>query len=271
MERKKKVFDVVEDMFRTSFGEKVRHRMFEELDNQQLIELFRNETEPFNNLMAYYKCALMEIETKFRVLNEEFSLQHDRNPIESIKTRLKSVDSIVEKMHRRDIPFSVQNIEDNLFDIAGIRVVCSFREDIYFLASCLLGQDDVFLIEKKDYIANPKPNGYRSLHLIVETPIFLQRNKKMMKVEVQLRTIAMDFWASLEHKLKYKKNLEIKELTEELKECAEESAILDVKMDRIRKKIEQLGYMSEGEDYSAAEAIFGQAADGTSEENTEKK
>ena len=203
--------------------------------------------EPFNSLMAYYKCALMEIETKFRVLNEEFSLQHDRNPIESIKTRLKSMDSIIEKMHRKNIPFSAKSIEENLTDIAGIRVVCSFQEDIYFLASCLLGQDDVFLIEKKDYIANPKPNGYRSLHLIVETPIFLGYHKKMMKVEVQLRTIAMDFWASLEHKLKYKKNLEIRQLTQDLKECADESAILDAKMDAIRKRIEQLQYTQDEE------------------------
>ncbi|HIX72432.1 MAG TPA: GTP pyrophosphokinase family protein [Candidatus Anaerobutyricum stercoripullorum] len=240
MEQKKKVFNVVEDMLRTSFGEKVRRRMFEELTNQEIIEFLKSQTDPFNSLMAYYKCALMEIETKFRVLNEEFSLQHDRNPIESIKTRLKSVDSIVEKMHRKNIPFSAENIEKNLTDIAGIRVICSFQEDIYFLASCLLGQDDVFLIEKKDYIANPKPNGYRSLHLIVETPIFLGSHKRMMKVEVQLRTIAMDFWASLEHKLKYKKNLEIEQLTQELKECADESANLDAKMDAIRKRIEQL-------------------------------
>ena len=148
-------------------------------------------------------------------------------------------------MHRKGIPFSAESIEANLTDIAGIRVICSFQEDIYFLASCLLGQDDVFLIEKKDYIANPKPNGYRSLHLIVETPIFLGSHKRMMKVEVQLRTIAMDFWASLEHKLKYKKNLEIEQLTEDLKECADESARLDTKMDDIRKRIEQLKYSEE--------------------------
>ena len=208
MERKKKVFAPVEELFRTSFGEKVKERIFQNLDTQEISEVMLRETDSFTNLMVYYKCALMEIETKFRVLNEEFSLEHDRNPIESIKTRLKSVDSIVEKMHRRNIPFSTEAIEENLFDIAGIRIVCSFREDIYFLADCLLKQDDVTLIEKKDYITNPKSNGYRSLHLIVETPIFLKNNKKMMKVEVQLRTIAMDFWASLEHKLKYKKDVD---------------------------------------------------------------
>lgn len=240
MEQRKKLFGVVEELMGTPFGDKIKEKMFQSLDNQVVLDIIKTEVEPFNYLMAYYKCALMEIETKFKVLDEEFSLQHDRNPIESIQTRLKSTDSIIEKMQRKGIPFSTESIEQNLFDIAGIRVVCSFREDIYFLASCLLGQDDVYLIEKKDYIANPKDNGYRSLHLIVETPIFLEHNKKMMKVEVQLRTIAMDFWASLEHKLKYKKNLEIEELTKELKECAEESAALDLKMDAIRKKIEKL-------------------------------
>lgn len=240
MERKRKIFAPMEELLHTTFGEKVKKQIFQNLDTKEIKEIIAKETEPFNNLMVYYKCALMEIETKFKVLNEEFSLEHDRNPIETIKTRLKSVDSIVEKMHRKDIPFSVQAIEDNLFDIAGIRIVCSFREDIYFLADCLLKQDDVTLIEKKDYIANPKENGYRSLHLIVETPIFLKNTKKMMKVEVQFRTIAMDFWASLEHKLKYKKDMDYVSLTRELKECAEESAVLDMKMDSIRKKIEYL-------------------------------
>lgn len=231
---------------KTPFGDNIREQMFQNLDTQGILDIVKTEVEPFNYLMAYYKCALMEIETKFKVLDEEFSLQHDRNPIESIQTRLKSTDSIIEKMNRKGIPFSTKSIEENLFDIAGIRIICSFREDIYFLASCLLGQDDVYLIEKKDYIANPKDNGYRSLHLIVETPIFLEHNKKMMKVEVQLRTMAMDFWASLEHKLKYKKNLEIEELTRELKDCAEQSAALDQKMDTIRKKIEMLGKRAAG-------------------------
>ncbi|MCD8018624.1 MAG: GTP pyrophosphokinase family protein [Clostridiales bacterium] len=232
--------EAMEYPIRSMLKEMVRDDDFDNQNNTELLKRFRGQMEPIQYLMSYYKCAMMEIETKFRVLNEEFSLEHDRNPIESIKTRLKSMDSIVDKMYRRQISFSADNIEKNLFDVAGIRVICSFREDIYFLASCLLGQDDVFLIQKKDYIANPKPNGYRSLHLIIETPIFLQNNKKMMKVEVQLRTIAMDFWASLEHQLKYKKNLEIEQLTKELKDCAEESAVLDLKMDEIRRRIEHL-------------------------------
>ena len=154
--------------------------------------------------------------------------------------KIKRLESITEKLNRRNLPFSTQSIEENLTDIAGIRIICSFREDIYFLADCLLEQDDVTLVQRKDYIENPKENGYRSLHLIVEVPIFLEHKKKMMKVEVQLRTIAMDFWASLEHKLKYKKDIVSDQLTADLKLCADESAALDLKMDRIRKEIEVL-------------------------------
>ena len=182
----------------------------------------------------------MEVETKFKVLNEQFSLQYDRNPIETIKTRLKSPEGIVKKIKRKDLPFSLQSIEENINDIAGIRVICSFPEDIYLLAECLLKQDDITLIEVKDYIKNPKESGYRSLHLIIEVPIFLENEKKNMKVEVQLRTIAMDFWASLEHKLRYKKDIPQEEaelLAKELVECANISADLDNRMEQIRNRI----------------------------------
>ncbi len=195
---------------------------------------------PYKELMSRYQCAIMEIETKFKVLNEEFSLQYDRNPIESIKTRLKSQESIFRKLRIKNLPISLASIEENIFDIAGVRVICSFKQDIYRLADCLLGQDDITLIEKKDYIVNPKESGYRSLHLIVEVPIFLQDEKKPMKVEVQLRTIAMDFWASLEHKLRYKKNSDPREaesLAKELLECAEASSKLDERMEDIKNRI----------------------------------
>lgn len=225
------------------FMEQAREEL---ITNVVLSEEFRNRMQenflPIESLMAYYRCALMEVETKFRVLNEQFSLQYDRNPIESIKTRVKSMDSILGKVKRKNIPFSLDSIEKNLYDIAGVRVVCSFTEDIYLLADCLLKQDDITLIEKKDYIKNPKPSGYRSLHLIIEVPIFLENEKKSMKVEVQLRTIAMDFWASLEHKLRYKKNIpesEAAALAEELTECARTSAALDKKMEEIRDRIEE--------------------------------
>ena len=197
---------------------------------------------PMDELMTYYRCAIMEVETKFKVLDEEFSLQYDRNPIESIKTRLKSLEGIAKKLKKKNAQFSVESIKKNVNDVAGVRVICSFPEDIYMLAECLLNQDDITLIDRKDYIKNPKKSGYRSLHLIIEVPIFLQREKRNMKVEVQLRTIAMDFWASLEHKLRYKKNIdeyEVERLQDELVECAEISAALDKRMEEIRNRIEK--------------------------------
>ncbi len=198
-------------------------------------EEVRQQAEKYARLMAYYRCAIMEVETKLNVLNEEFSLQHDRNPISSIKTRLKSPLSIKEKLERRNLPLSVDSIEKNLADIAGIRVICSFINDVYIMAEALLKQDDIVLIEKKDYIANPKSNGYRSLHLIVTVPIFLAHEKRIMKVEVQLRTIAMDFWASLEHQLRYKKDFDFtEEMAEELYSCSVLSAELDSRMNRLR-------------------------------------
>ena len=204
------------------------------------IRAFQELSSSTRDLMSCYRCAIMEIETKFRVLNERFSLQHDRNPIDSIQSRLKSPDSILDKMLRKKLPFTLEAIENNIFDIAGIRVVCSFVDDIYMLADCLLQQDDITLIDRKDYIKNPKKNGYRSLHLIIEVPIFLQNTKKLVYVEVQFRTIAMDFWASLEHKLQYKKNIpesQAKFLKDELYDCAQQSAALDKRMQNIRNVI----------------------------------
>ena len=202
------------------------------------VEWIKEKIDEFARLMTYYRCAMMEIETKFNDLNEEYSLAYDRNPINSIKTRLKSFPSIKEKLERKGVSDSIESIEQNLNDIAGVRVICSFPEDVYELANALLKQDDIELIEKKDYIKNPKPNGYRSLHIIVGIPIFLAHEKRIMKVEIQLRTIAMDFWASLEHQLRYKKDTTFtKEMANELLECAEMSAKLDNKMDILRKKV----------------------------------
>ena len=209
-------------------------------DGEELMERAREEMEGFRRLMTYYKCAIMEVQTKFQVLSEEASLTYDRNPIESIKSRLKSVDSIREKLRRKGLPFTSASIERNIHDVAGLRIICSFPEDIYLVRGWLLEQDDIRLIEEKDYIRHPKDNGYRSLHLIVEVPIFLQKEKRPMRVEVQFRTIAMDFWASLEHKLKYKKNVAGADITEQLRQCAEESAALDLRMEAIRQQIEQI-------------------------------
>lgn len=204
----------------------------------QANEIF-DQTRPFAELMMRYKCAMLEVKTKLDVLNTQLSLENDRNPFESIECRLKSVPSIIEKLNRKGLELSAESIEKNLNDVAGIRVICSFPEDIYILAEELCTQDDIRLIARKDYIKNPKPNGYRSLHLIVEIPIFLMPEKKFMRVEVQFRTIAMDFWASLEHKLKYKKDIkqDVEQISEELRECAEEISRLDMKMQNIHRKI----------------------------------
>ena len=213
--------------------------LFWPFTDQAAMDWMEKRGAEFERLMAYYRCAMMEIETKFRVLDQEYSLQYDRNPINSIKTRLKKMTSIKEKLERKEIPFSVQAIEDNLNDVAGIRVICSFADDVYTLADALLKQDDIVLISRKDYIAEPKKNGYRSLHLIVAVPIFLENEKRIMKVEIQLRTIAMDCWASLEHQLKYKKEHEFtKEMEQQLYECAILSTELDAKMDMLRKSVD---------------------------------
>ncbi len=203
-------------------------------------EVILKEAKPFMELMMECKCALMEIETKLNVLNAEFALKYNRNPFESIKSRIKSPTSIVEKLKRKGFPLTVESMENNLFDIAGIRVICSFVDDIYAIAALLVQQDDITLLEAKDYIKSPKENGYRSLHLILEVPVFLAEEKKPMKVEVQFRTIAMDFWASLEHKLKYKKDIsDAKEIFEELQECADIISDMDLRMQEIRNRIEE--------------------------------
>ena len=206
--------------------------------NNEIKERLQTYTAPYRELMSYYRCAMMEVSTKFNVLDEELSLQYDRNPIEAIKTRLKSPESIMDKLSRRGLPFSAESIEQNLNDIAGVRVICAYISDIYMLRDALLRQDDIVLLQEKDYIKNPKPTGYRSLHLIVETPIFLHDQKKQMRVEVQFRTMAMDWWASVEHKLRYKKPAAPEEVNSELKECAEISADLDKRLEKLRQRTE---------------------------------
>ncbi len=206
-----------------------------------LRELISSYAAPYKELMAYYRCAMMEVETKFRVLSEELSLEYDRNPIETIKTRLKSPESIADKLERMGLPVTVEAIEKNLADVAGVRVICGFPDDIYQLCHAFLSQDDITLIRKKDYMETPKENGYRSLHLIVEIPIFLHDEKKPMKVEVQFRTISMDWWASLEHKIRYKKDVAVpEEISQELKRCADDAARLDLRMEKVRAQIQAL-------------------------------
>ena len=194
--------------------------------------------DQFRLRLLYYRCAMKEVQTKIEVLDEEFSLRFDRNPISGIYSRLKDGKSIFEKMRRKGLNINLENMEEHIYDIAGIRVICPFLDDVYDLERALLEQDDVTLIQRKDYIKNPKPNGYRSLHLIVAVPIFLSGGKRIMKVEVQIRTIAMDSWASLEHQLRYKKDFCLTENPErELKICAELSAELDARMEMLRQNI----------------------------------
>lgn len=199
------------------------------------------------SLLMEYACAIREIRTKLEILDTEFAVRYSRNPINSIHSRLKSQTSIVEKMFRKGVPISRHNIENTLNDIAGIRVICSYIDDIYRIADALIAQDDITLIERKDYIKDPKPNGYRSLHLIVSVPVFFAEEKKIVKAEVQIRTIAMDFWASLEHEIKYKKDApDADEIVARLKECADVIANTDQEMLDIRIRMDEARPKSDG-------------------------
>ena len=221
--------------------EEIKDNVMKNLLSNEALDFFENNKFPIDILYSYYECAIMEIETKFQVLNKQYSMYYDRNPIETISSRLKSKTSLIRKMNKLNLPFKVEEIEKNINDIAGVRIVCSFIDDIYELEKCFLSQDDVKLIKRKDYIQNPKDSGYRSLHLIVEIPIFLHNEKRMMKVEVQMRTIAMDFWASLEHKIRYKKEInpnDLEHISKELYECAKISNDLDLRMQDVRKEIQ---------------------------------
>ncbi len=215
------------------------HALTTQFSPEEARELMTKQEKSYREIMTYYNCAMMEIETKLRVLNEDLSLQGEGNPIESIKTRLKSPESLAKKILRNRLPLTVESIENGVNDVAGVRVICSFESDIYKLAKALLQQDDITLIARKDYVAHPKANGYRSLHLIVAVPIFLHNEKRIMRVEVQFRTLAMDLWASVEHKLRYKKDVDDyePELSEELKICANMAADLDARMEALHQMV----------------------------------
>ena len=243
-----KIREQLDGRIRETMEDKITERMKDSrlmdnfLANEKILDQISRHLEPIEQMNAYYRCAIMEIETKFKVLSEQFSLKYDRNPIETIKSRLKSQDSILKKMGRKGIPVTLENMEREIDDIAGVRVICSFVEDVYMLADCLLQQDDITLLEKKDYIRYPKDSGYRSLHLIVQVPIFLQNEKRQMKVEVQIRTLAMDLWASQEHKLRYKKSIpedEEESISNELAECAQILSSVDTRMQALRTKLSE--------------------------------
>ena len=198
-------------------------------------------TDEFARVMACYSGAINVVETRFQVLNEQFNASNSYNPIDTIKSRLKSEESIAEKLRRRGLPVNLESVRKNLNDVAGIRIICPFEEDIYTVSECLLAQEDITLVERKDYIARPKGNGYRSLHLIVEVPVYLPESKEMMRVEVQLRTIAMELWAELEHRMRYKQGLDpalAESLAAELRDCADDCAELDSRMGGLHRKID---------------------------------
>ncbi len=184
-----------------------------------------------------YLSATREIATKLENLNDEFKYTKDRNPIHAIRTRVKTPKSILDKLQRRGLPFSAEAARENLTDIAGIRVICSYIDDIYMVARMLAAQDDVEVVRMTDYIKEPKPNGYRSLHLIVKIPVFLSDRTERVAAEIQIRTIAMDFWASLEHELAYKLPDGGEAIASELKACADVIADTDRRMQALHDTI----------------------------------
>ncbi len=209
------------------------------MDNQ--LEQLRTLKHNLTRFMMMYKFALEELETKIRILNDEFHSLHEYNPIEHTKSRVKSPESILRKLSRKGVGDSLSSIKENIRDIAGLRITCSFTEDIYWISSMLQSQEDITVVEVKDYIQNPKPNGYRSLHLILQVPVFMSDRQELVYVEVQIRTIAMDFWASLEHKIFYKYEGDVpKRLLDELTDAANSAMALDMKMEKLHKEIETI-------------------------------
>jgi len=205
------------------------------------IDQFKKFKYEITRFMMIYKFALDQMETKIEVLKEEFQSLHDYSPIEHTKSRLKSPESIMNKMFRKNHELTFESIKQNIKDIAGVRITCSFISDIYRIKDMLCNQSDLRVLEVKDYIENPKPNGYQSLHLLVEVPVYMSNGEERACVEIQIRTIAMDFWASLEHKIFYKYNKDVPEhLTRELKSAADSANALDQQMERLHREIQEI-------------------------------
>ena len=197
--------------------------------------------DEFFTMQCRYQAAIREVQTKLEILDNEFQSKHRRNPIHHMQCRMKSIPSIIEKLQRKGLPVCMEAAVQNLTDIAGIRVICSYIDDIYMIADLLTRQDDVRVVKRRDYIQHPKENGYRSLHLVVEVPIYMTRGKVFVKVEIQIRTVAMDFWATLEHRIRYKSTGDVpQEIVDELKDCAELIASTDDRMEQIAKKLRAL-------------------------------
>ena len=229
----------------TLFGQKTWEQAEKRM--QQMSEEFQKMVNDFFAIQRRDSAAMKEVQTKLEILDDEFQMKHRRNPIHHMQSRLKTIQSMMEKLQRKQFAVSMESAMENLKDIAGIRVICSYVQDVYTVAKLLTSQDDIRLVEMRDYIRSPKPNGYRSLHLIITVPVFFAQQKRQVKVEVQIRTIAMDFWASLEHKMYYKFEGNAPEnIRRELKECADLVAFLDQKMLAINEEIQR--YAGEAED-----------------------
>lgn len=211
------------------------------------LEVDREIQRRFLEMSHLYDAAIREIRTKLEILDREFNILYASNPIHHIDSRLKSPRSIMEKLQRKGWPMTVEAAEEHLMDIAGVRIICNYIDDIYRMADLLIRQQDIELVTRKDYIKNPKPNGYRSLHLVVRVPVFLSSHTESVPVEIQIRTIAMDFWASLEHQLRYKNDVEATAaLKYRLKQCAEQSARLDAEMQSIYREMRTLSETHRG-------------------------
>lgn len=207
----------------------------------RMTENFQQMVDAYFNIQCRYQSAIREVQTKLEILDSEFQMRHSRNPIHSMQSRMKTIQSIVQKLQRRNHEISMESALKNLTDIAGIRVICSYIDDIYIVADLLAQQDDIRILRRRDYIQEPKANGYRSLHLIVEVPVYLSEGKLFVPVEVQLRTIAMDFWATLEHHLRYKQIANVPQsISDQLLEVATSIAELDEKMQHIRGEVDAL-------------------------------
>ncbi len=219
------------------------------MENRQLpLPDFSKLDRQFRTLQEYrefsqlYNGAIREVQTKLDILDEEFKVRYEHNPIHHMEFRQKTIESMMGKLYKKEKPISLQSARENLYDIAGIRVICFYIDDIYRLANMLTSQGDITLVRTRDYIAHPKKNGYRSLHLVVKVPVFLSRSTELVPVEIQIRTIAMDFWASLEHQLRYKSGEDVSAgIPERLARCAETSAMLDLEMQDIYHAINGFG------------------------------
>ncbi len=224
------------------------------------IEQLKHIRHNVTRFMMMYEFALKELETKIEILNDEFLALHEYNPIEHTKSRVKSPESLMKKLQRKGGAESLDEIRETVRDIAGLRITCSFTEDIYWVSNMLKNQTDIQVIEIKDYIQNPKPNGYRSLHMIIQVPVFMSDRQESVYVEVQIRTIAMDFWASLEHKIFYKYEGAVPaQLTNELKDAAESATALDHKMEKLRHEIESIKLADHTDkEYELIESLTGE-------------